>query len=447
MISILNTLYSTVVRKGSAFSAAINSLFAVLEARSTYFENEKNSKLSVQELETVGVLDKASIILTPTGYSKDVIHNVKPSSAPFGDMTHIINVQFATRVNAQGLVETVTSDIPRIDYSKGEGAILAEQSATNQIRYSEDFSNALWLTPGVTLTSSTGTNPRGESATIYAIQGAAAQGGLEANMASAAAGNGVGVSCWVRKKSGVGTTNVEIGYGDSSSTSTTTVSVGGDWQRITYKSTGYTGANRFYIDAEGTSADNIIEVWGAQVEKSNTGQVGRVTSYIPTTSGAVTRTRDNYLNGGDTSLIGAQEGVLYIEAAALADSNTSRGIALSAANSPANRVVIFYSSTSATIQGRVQASTSTTIAINGNTASTPITDFNKIAFKYKSGDLALWINGTEVATSSTAYTFNAALSELAFDQGNGSIHFEGLVKSLAVFKEALSDAELTALTS
>jgi hypothetical protein len=143
--------------------------------------------------------------------------------------------------------------------------------------------------------------------------------------------------------------------------------------------------------------------------------------------------------------MGAQEGVLYIEAAALADSNTSRGIALSAANSPANRVVIFYSSISNTIQGRVQASASTTIAINGTMSDA--TAFNKIAFKYKSGDLALWINGVEVQTSTNAYTFNAALSELALDQGNGSIHFEGLLKSLVVFKEALSDTELAALTS
>ena len=117
----------------------------------------------------------------------------------------------ATRVNAQGLVETVALYIPRIDYSNGVGAILVEPSVTNQIRYSEDFSNALWLTPGVTLTSSTGTNPRGESATIYAIQGAPVDGGLEANMASTATGNGVGVSCWVRKKDGQGTVNVEIG--------------------------------------------------------------------------------------------------------------------------------------------------------------------------------------------------------------------------------------------
>ena len=81
MISILNTLYSTVVRKGAAFSAAINGLFAALEARSTFFENEKGSKTSVKELEDAGLLDKASIVLTPTGYSEDVIHNVKPSTS------------------------------------------------------------------------------------------------------------------------------------------------------------------------------------------------------------------------------------------------------------------------------------------------------------------------------------------------------------------------------
>ena len=404
--------------------------------------NYENSWGSDQTLNAIN--KKASIVLLPTAYEKDTIHNVKPSSAPFGDMT-LIQAGTTTRVNESGLVASNTTDIPRIDYSKGEGAILSELATTNQIRYSEDFSNVLWQKVGVTLTSSTSTNPRGESATIYAIQGQAAQGGLEGAMASTATGNGVGVSCWVRKQSGVGTTNVEIGFGDSSNVTTNTVSVGADWQRITYESTGFTGANRFYIDAEGTSADNIIEVWGAQLEKTtSSGQAGRVSSYVPTTLASFTRARDNYLNGGDASLIGAQEGVFYIEAATFANAG-SKAIALSAANSAANRVVIFYSSTSNTIQGRVQASATTTIPINGTVADN--TDFNKIAFKYKSGDLALWINGTEVATSTTAFTFNAALSELAFDQGNGSLHMDGHVKQVAVFKEVLSDAELAALTS
>ena len=262
-------------------------------------------------------------------------------------------------------------------------------------------------------------------------------------MASSSTGNGVGVSIWARKKSGGGTANVEIGFGNFSNVTTNTVSVGADWQRIIYESTGFTGADRFYIKPQGIS--NVIEIWGAQLEKTAaSAQDGRVSSYMPTTSGTTTRARDNYRDGGHTTLIGAQEGVLFIEAAVLADAG-SRAIALSAANSAANRVVIFYSSTSNTIQGRVQASTTTTIPINGTV--TDSTDFNKIAFKYKSGDLALWINGTEVATSTTSYTFNATLSELAFDQGNGTLHMDGFVKQVVVFEEALSDAELAALTS
>ena len=403
--------------------------------------NYENSWGSDQTLDAIN--KKASIVLLPTAYEKDTIHNVKPSSAPFGDMTLIQNGT-TTRVDENGLVASNTTDIPRIDYSKGEGAILSETAATNEIRYSEDFSNVLWLKTAVTLTSSTGTNPRGESATIYAIQGAPSQGGLEAAMASSASGNGVGASIWARKKSGVGTADVLIGGGSFGNPTIATRTVGADWQRITFTSTGYTGTSHFFVKPASTSAADTIEIWGAQMEKTGLGQNGRVSSYIPTTSASVTRPRDNYLNGGDTSLIGAQEGVFYMEAATLANAG-SKAIALSAANSAANRVVIFYSSTSNTIQGRVQASTSTTIAINGTVPSN--TNFNKIAFKYKSGDLALWINGTEVQTSTTAFTFNAALSELAFDQGNGTLHMDGFIKSVAVFKEVLTDAELAALTS
>ena len=404
--------------------------------------NYENSWGSDKLLDAIN--KKASIVLLPTAYEKDTIHNVKPSESPFGDMT-FIQAGTTTRVDESGLVASNTTDIPRIDYSKGEGAILSETAATNEIRYSEDFSNVLWLKTAVTLTSSTGTNPRGESATIYAIQGAPSQGGLEAAMASSATGNGVGASIWARKKSGVGTADVLIGGGSLGNPTVATRTVGADWQRITFTSTGYTGTSHFFVKPASTSAADTIEIWGAQMEKTASGgQAGRVSSYIPTTNLAVTRPRDNYLNGGDASLIGAQEGVFYMEAATLSNAG-SKAIALSAANSAANRVVIFYSSTSNTIQGRVQASTSTTIAINGTVPSN--TNFNKIAFKYKSGDLALWINGTEVQTSTTAFTFNAALSELAFDQGNGTLHTDGFIKSVAVFKEVLSDAELAALTS
>ena len=70
----------------------------------------------------------------------------------------------------------------------------------------------------------------------------------------------------------------------------------------------------------------------------------------------------------------------------------------------------------------------------------------KIAFKYKQNDFALWVNGVEVETD-TNTNVPTGLNELAFTRG-GSVHpFQGKVKCVAVFKEALTDAQLTALTT
>ena len=431
-----------IAKKG--FSALIEGLFAILEARSTYFENANNSKLSVQELETAGLLDKASIVLTPTGYSEDVIHNVKPSATPFGDMTHILASTSATRVNENGLVDTVvTRDVPRIDYSKGKGAILSELASVNQIRYSEDFSNAIWTKAAITMTSSTKTNPKGVNQTIYNITRAPSPGdGLFASFASTPTGQGTGVSIWIKRTAGAGSTgNVWIGYGNSTSGNGNSVAVGNEWQRISYASPG-TGGGMIYIDPQ---FGHYFDIWGAQGEKdSPVGKDGRVSSYIPTVSTSVTRARDNYLNGGDASLIGATEGVLYFEGAALADTQDGRAIALSANNSAANRVVLYFNFGSNQIKATVQGSGVSNILTH---VISDTTVFNKMAVKYKSGDIALWINGTEVATSTNSFTFNAALNELAFDQGNSTQHMDGFIKQVAVFKEALSDAELTALTS
>ena len=262
-------------------------------------------------------------------------------------------------------------------------------------------------------------------------------------MASSASSNGVGVSCWVRKKDGIGTTNVQIGMYDSGYFFNT-VSVGAEWQRITYTSTGSTTATRFYIRPQNILSADTIEVWGAQMEKTAGGQEGRVTSYMPTTSGISTRARDNYLNGGDATLIGAQEGVLFFEGAALSNAYGGRGIALSADNSAANRVVLYFDGTSNKIRTTIQAPS---VLVSFDVGGITQTNFNKVAVKYKSGDLALWVNGVEVGVNTQTFTFSAALNELAFDQGNGSQHFDGHVKQLVVFKEVLSDAELAALTS
>ena len=70
----------------------------------------------------------------------------------------------ATRVNKQGLIETVGADQPRVDYlNDSNGALLLEPSRTNLITYSEDFSQSAWNKTNLTLLSNNIISPDGTS--------------------------------------------------------------------------------------------------------------------------------------------------------------------------------------------------------------------------------------------------------------------------------------------
>ena len=79
-------------------------------------------------------------------------------------------------------------------------------------------------------------------------------------------------------------------------------------------------------------------------------------------------------------------------------------------------------------------------------SSTNITDFNKIAIKYISGNTSLWVNGVEVDTDNAAFS-GLSLSALSFDNGSSTNFFYGKVKQLQVYNTALTDTQLTSLTT
>jgi hypothetical protein len=89
-------------------------------------------------------------------------------------------------------------------------------------------------------------------------------------------------------------------------------------------------------------------------------------------------------------------------------------------------------------------SSSGTVTIAGGVVS--ISDYIKVAVKYKNGDSAIWINGIEVGISTSAISL-VGLNQLLFRYTNGALPFFGKTKALAVWKEALSDSELQSLTT
>jgi len=68
----------------------------------------------------------------------------------------------ATRVNKDGLIETVGSGQARIDFKDNtKGSLLLEPQRSNLVTYSEDFGNSYWSKSGSSITSNVAISPDG----------------------------------------------------------------------------------------------------------------------------------------------------------------------------------------------------------------------------------------------------------------------------------------------
>jgi len=104
--------------------------------------------------------DLASLVVVPSGYKSGKIYAQKPLTTD-GQLT-FTRASTATRVNASGLIETVASGVPRLDYLNSTcPKLLLEPQRTNVYTYSEQFDNAAWNKQSVTVSANAGTSPDG----------------------------------------------------------------------------------------------------------------------------------------------------------------------------------------------------------------------------------------------------------------------------------------------
>ena len=342
----------------------------------------------------------------------------------------------------------ITNNIPRINYENGIGNFLLEPQRTNNITYSEDFSQ--WSKLNSTVTSNSIDSPEGnQNAALINYSITSSNGYVRlAHTASQyitvyvkyndiqwlmCYGSGLGAGKFIDIKNGV------IGGNVGSGANAEIYDAGNGWKRIHFysSSANITQFSIYAAESDGSYASitlsGSVYLWGAQAETGS-----YPTSYIPTYGGsAVTRAAETCNNAGNSDLFNDSEGVLYAEISALADDGTNRYISLSD-GSISNRVNIFFD-TNNKIRGFYNG-LSGSISIDKD-----ITIQNKIAFKYKSGDSAFWVNGFEMATRTDALSLSG-LDSVSFDLGGGS-DFYGKTKMVSTFTEALSDSELECLTS
>jgi hypothetical protein len=348
----------------------------------------------------------------------------------------------ATRVNKDGLVETVPSGKPRIDFlDNTSGHLLLEPSRTNLVTRSEDFSDSSWFKNANTSVSvNTATSPTGENnATTLTISTAFP---ALYDTITTTASTDYTFTFYVKNKN---ISDITYRVYDASnaadiiSPTSYYSQIGDDWTRISISFTTPSGclSTRVYLCSDNSGVGEVY-IWGAQVEEGS-----YATSIIKTEGSTVTRSAETANGAGNSTVFNDSEGVLYAEIAALADDGTARRMSISDSTT-SNRVVLMYHSTSNVVRGFVSSGGSLVSDMTYTVSDT--TQVSKIAFSYKQDDFKIFIDGVQRTTDDSGNA-PTGLKELAFDDGNGANDFYGKIKDLRVYDTALSDSELQALTS
>ena len=355
----------------------------------------------------------------------------------------------ATVVNKDGLIETVGSDMPRIDYSDdSEGALLLEPQRTNLATYSEDFTQG-WTGFRVSVLSNSILSPKSDLTASSLIEDSTLNTHV-LRFTYTPNVNSYTFSVFVKSLSGNRRVILNSGFdtdfalfdlssgtiiSEANIDDASIKSYNNGWYKISVTKANISGSSFDLRLDNGTSVSyqgdgtSGVYVWGAQLEEGS-----YPTSYIPTQGSAVTRLADVCNNGANEQVINSSEGVLYAEMRGLGSDLTAKSVVINDLSS-VNEVGFYYYGNR--IDAYVKVGGVNEFYVIESIADVTIT--SKIALKYKENDFALWINGVKEAVSTSGLT-PIGIKSLSFAQGLST-------KEIKLYNTALTDAELIALTS
>ena len=252
---------------------------------------------------------KPSLALIPSGYKAGKVYSILPNNG-VGDFT-FSRASTATRVNKDGLIETVASNTPRLDYLDGGcPSLLLEPSRTNNILNSESLSNASWIkfNSGLgslpTITDNYALSPDGQmnaSRLQMSLNGGTTSSDRAFVRQSITSQTDYHFSVYLKSTNGE-EQKLNWHYGSDDFLITVT----NEWQRFELSRSGVAtvyaglGLRGSLVGAIGIDDSVDILVYGFQAEQGS-----YATSYIPTSGSIATRVVD--LCSLDTSSLGLSE--------------------------------------------------------------------------------------------------------------------------------------------
>jgi hypothetical protein len=326
------------------------------------------------------------------------------------------------------------SNIPRLDYTNGScPSILVEPQRTNLLLRSQEFDNASWIKTSTTITPNTTISPDG---TLNADSMVVSSSDSRATQVLALGAGTYTTTVYVkilsqttagtmRLQANVDSTNVSVNF-----TPTT------EWQRVTATYNATVGIINFSV--RGLGFIGTIAIWGSQLEAGS-----NATSYIPTVASSVTRNADVISKTGISSLIGQTEGTIFTEFN-FTNVGTEKYI-LNLKDAASSNVISFRRLTSGEIRFVLTATTSSGTT-NQSTAVLPNGNY-KIAYKYISGSIKIFINGSLSFTLNPTFTFGTPISIIELGNQNAGNQINDSIKQLQLYKTALTDTECIQLTT
>ena len=371
--------------------------------------------------------DDASLIYYPSGYKASKAYSLKPTDGS-GDLT-FTRASTATRVNESGLIEEVAANVPRLDNSQGGcSTLLLEPQRTNLVTYSSEFDNAAWSiltesTSTMSITPNYATAENGLSASrLVATRPSTSFLSIIANFVSNT--NTATKSLWI-KNNNSGSVNISI--------SDQAITVTDTWQR--YEITNNYPHATIGLRYASADLNCDISIAGFQFELGSYS-----TSYIPTTTTAVTRTQDTATKGSIDSLIGQTEGTIFVDMNIDAWDSSSFYFGVYGGGNE-----IYFACVGTGFLRFKHFGGGTTLAQIQQSGFA--LGRHKLAARYKNNDWAFYVDGVLIGVD-TSGTFSGLIGFCSLGYSSPAAYpSNAKYNSAMVFPTALSNAELATLTT
>jgi hypothetical protein len=426
-------------------------------------------------------------VATATISNPSILYNVVSSSTAIRNEVNTLSTsifiwgaQLVEGTEALPYFPTTTRlNVPRIDYRNADGSLstvgrlLLEPQRTNLITFSEQFDNAGFFKQRSSITPNTTTAPDGTMSAdtfedtnlsvgshfMRSTNMSAVSGTVYSTSFFVKAGTSKRVEISLRANNegsiGAGETVFNLDNGTIVSGSGSITAFSNGWYRCTSvgtsNSTTLANAFIYLYDSLGNKSytgtgTNTVFIWGLQIEAG-----AYPTTYIPTTTAAVTRNADVATKTGVSSWIGQTEGTLFIDINYNQPTSDANGRLLQvyAGTETTNAILPLIFGSGANVnqfQLAVSSAGASTVAIVASAATLVPFGRQKFAIAYNAGVYTVYRNGSLFASATNVAPTSLSVIELG---GSSSLarNLSNPINQAAIFTTRLTNEQLQSLTT